>query len=133
MSHRASRIVPLLFDVVLVIIFAAIGRGSHAEALNPPGLLGTAWPFLVALALAWLVGRFWRPGRRPSRVAPEGVYVWIITVALGLTTRVLVAKDTAEVPFIMVATISLAVLLLGWRLIALLVRTAGNRSGPSGR
>ncbi|MGD7787779.1 DUF3054 domain-containing protein [Propionibacteriaceae bacterium Y1700] len=110
----------LLLDVVLVIVFAAVGRSSHAEALHPLGLLSTSWPFVVATLLAWLVGRFWRVDRRPYRVWPEGLVVWLITVVVGLGLRVL-SGDTAQLPFIIVATISLAVLLLGWRLVAQLV------------
>lgn len=110
----------LLLDVVLVIIFAAVGRSSHAEALHPLGLLSTAWPFVVATLLAWLVGRFWRVDRRPYRVWPEGLVVWLITVVVGLGLRVL-SGDTAQLPFIIVATISLALLLLGWRVVTQLV------------
>ncbi len=35
-------------DLVLVLVFAIIGRASHGEALTPVGILVTGWPFLVA-------------------------------------------------------------------------------------
>lgn len=42
----------LLADLVAVIVFAAIGRISHADAGSLTGLLGTALPFLVGVGAA---------------------------------------------------------------------------------
>ncbi|MFK3676540.1 DUF3054 domain-containing protein [Microbacterium sp. NPDC090218] len=109
----------VIVDIVLVLIFAAIGRASHEE--NPAGFLLTAWPFLIALLLGHLVAALLpaRP-RRPWSVL-WGAVVWIVTVAGGMLIRVL-SGDTAEVPFIIVATIVLGVFLVGWRAIAALLR-----------
>ncbi|GAA3931338.1 DUF3054 domain-containing protein [Microbacterium soli] len=109
----------LLVDAVLVLVFAVVGRASHGE--DPMGFPVTAWPFLIALlvghALAALVPmrprRPWSPG--------WGAIAWIVTVAGGMLLRV-VTGDTAETPFIVVATLVLGALLLGWRFAALLIR-----------
>lgn len=116
----------VIVDVVLVLVFAAIGRASHDE--NPAGFLLTAWPFLIALLVGHLVAAL-LPGRprRPWSLL-WGVVVWIVTVAGGMLIRVL-SGDTAEVPFIIVATIVLGVFLVGWRAItALLRRRRGTTS-----
>ena len=106
-------------DAVLVLVFALIGRASHNE--DPGGFLLTAWPFLVALVvghlLAWLVPA--RP-RRPWSIG-WGVIAWVVTVAGGMLLRI-ATGDTAETPFIIVASIVVGVFLLGWRLAAMLVR-----------
>ena len=38
-----------VIDAALVIVFAALGRASHAEQNPVVGALATAWPFLVGL------------------------------------------------------------------------------------
>ena len=109
----------LLVDAVLVLVFAAIGRASHQE--DPAGFLLTAWPFLVALLLGHAAALLLpaRP-RRPWSL-PWGAVVWVVTVVVGMLLRLL-SGDTAEVPFVIVATLVLGVFLLGWRGLAALVR-----------
>ena len=105
-----------------MLVFAAVGRSSHAEVVDAFGLLTTAAPFLLGLVVGWLVGRAWRA---PLRL-PVGVAVWVGTVVVGLVVR---AAFTHRLPltFVLVAAVSLALFLLGWRAIAQLVA----RSGPS--
>lgn len=118
----------LIVDALLVLVFAVIGRASHDE--DPGGFLLTAWPFLVALVVGHLVA-FLLPARprRPWSLA-WGAVVWVITVAGGMLLRV-ASGDTAQVPFIIVATIVLAVFLLGWRAVALLVRRRKPTAEPT--
>jgi len=122
-SPRRSPVLALVLDIVLVVVFAAIGRATHdGDVLGPfgSGPATTAWPFVVALLVGWLVTRAWR---LPLAVAKTGLPVWAITVALGMVLRALSGQGVA-VAFVIVATITLALLLLGWRGVARL----GTRS-----
>lgn len=111
-------------DIVLVVLFALSGRSSHQESLTAGGVFETAWPFLAALAVGWLVCRTWQ---QPLRLLPQGVCLWLITVAGGMALRI-ASGNTAELPFVIVATIVLAVFLLGHRFIAALVVRRTRRS-----
>ncbi|MHA0284998.1 DUF3054 domain-containing protein [Mycobacterium sp. C3-094] len=108
----------LAADVVCVLVFCAIGRRSHAEGLTVAGVAQTAWPFLAGTALGWVLARAWR---RPVALVPTGVVVWVATVIAGMLLRKISGQGTA-VSFIVVATLTTAALLLGWRAIARSVR-----------
>ncbi len=116
-------LLPAAMDVVLVLIFAASGRGSHHEGMTLAGLWETAWPFLAALALSWLAARVWL---RPSAILRSGLPVWIGTVALGMILRVLLTAGSAPIAFVVVASTVLGVFLLGWRAVWALIRRARN-------
>ncbi len=105
----------LLLDAISVVGFAASGRSQHGEASTLSGLWHTAWPFLVALALMWLVTLAWR---RPCAVLRTGLPVWLGTVAVGMLLRVLFTEGGAALPFVLVATGTLGLALMGWRLLA---------------
>jgi len=104
--------VALLLDVVLVLVFAAVGRASHEESSPVLGVLSTAWPFLVGTALGWLVVRVVR--RSWPLDVPPGVTVWFATLLVGMLLRHAVGSGTA-VSFVVVASVVLALFLLGWR------------------
>lgn len=106
-----SPVIAAAADVLAVLVFVAIGRASHAEALSIVGFLQTAWPFLAGLALGWLVMRAWRT---PADVRWTGLGVWVITVVVGLLLRV-VSGEGAPTGFVVVTTVVLGVFLLGWR------------------
>ncbi|TRW87867.1 DUF3054 domain-containing protein [Mycolicibacterium sp. 018/SC-01/001] len=113
--RRGSRApAALAADVVCVLVFCAIGRRSHAEGVTLAGVAQTAWPFLTGTALGWLLVRAWQ---RPIALLPTGVVVWVATVVVGMLARKASGQGTA-VSFIVVATLTTAALLLGWRAIA---------------
>lgn len=112
-----------LLDAAFVVAFAALGRGSHDREATLAGLFETAWPFLAGLALAWLVTLAWRS---PLAVRRTGLPVWIGTAGLGLLLRAAVGQGTA-LPFVIVATLTLCAMLIGWRLIAALMRALQAR------
>ncbi|ROR66614.1 DUF3054 domain-containing protein [Agrococcus jenensis] len=111
----------LVIDVVLVVAFAAVGRATHESGVlgeGGIGLLTTAWPFVVALGLGWLVSLAWR---RPFAPLRTGLPVWAVTLVGGMLLRALSGQGTA-VPFVIVATLTLLALLVGWRIVARAVR-----------
>jgi len=113
-----SRALPAVLDVALVVLFAAVGRRSHAEGVDVTGILRTAAPFLVGTAAGWLLASITLD--TTARTLAFGAVVVVCTVVLGMILRRLAGEGTAW-SFVLVATTVLAVLLLGWRLIARLV------------
>jgi len=99
-------------DAVCVLVFCAIGRRSHAEGITVAGVAETAWPFLAGTAIGWTVAKAWR---RPTTLAPTGIVVWLSTVIVGMALRKATSAGTAF-SFVVVASLSTAILLLGWRL-----------------
>ncbi|NUS91905.1 MAG: DUF3054 domain-containing protein [Nocardia sp.] len=111
--------VAIAVDLVLVVVFCAIGRRSHDEAVIT-GLLHTAWPFAAGLAVGWIaaVALARRTGGAGpfdgSRLWPTGVVIWLCTLVFGMLLRVVAGQGTAF-SFIVVAAVVLALFLLGWR------------------
>jgi Protein of unknown function (DUF3054) len=116
MTH--SRIPALAFaaDVVAVIVFAAVGRASHAESDDILGLLGTIAPFAAGLVASWAtpIVRAQPSGLRAGLAALAG------TAVLGLALR-FAFTDRLPLSFAVVTVVSLGVLMLGWRALSLLV------------
>jgi hypothetical protein len=119
--------VSAVLDLVMVLVFVAIGRTAHAHGLTAAGLASTAWPFLAALAGAWLI---LAAGRRDGVALSSGVVVWISTVTLGMAFRVVAGQGTA-VAFVFVALGFLGLTMLGWRVVALGIRR--RRVAPDAR
>ena len=118
-----------VIDVVLIVLFALIGRSSHGETNSALALWTTAYPFLAGWAVGYVTSGAWA---RPLRFWPTGVVVWILTVFIGLAIRVATGQGDVDgnplpISFVIVATIVLGVFLLGWRGIARLVLRGTRR------
>lgn len=100
----------LLLDAVLIVVFAAIGRANHGEAVS--GMLGTAWPFLLGAGAGWLL--VYQGSRRTAVEVGPGITVWACTLVVGMLLRAITGAGTAF-SFVVVATLVLGVLLVGWR------------------
>lgn len=107
----ARSVVAIAADLAAVVVFVLIGRRSHAESDTLTGLLHTAWPFLVGAVVGWLIARGWRA---PYSIRATGLIVWLVCVALGMVLRAMSGQGVA-VSFVIVATIVLGLLVLGWR------------------
>lgn len=116
--------VVLLVDMLLVTSFVAIGQREHTTQDGVLGLLATASPFLLGL----LVSSFALGRGRPQRwvqVWPAGIGVWLGTLAIGLVLRVMLDQGGAPLPFVLVASGTLAVFLLGRRALCRLLPRRG--------
>jgi uncharacterized membrane protein (Fun14 family) len=101
----------LTHDVVAVIVFVVAGRATHGIEDTVSGIVHTASPFLIALALGWMVTRAWRD---PASLK-VGAGVLATTVIVGMLLRRFVFDDGTQLSFVLVATAFLALFLLGWR------------------
>lgn len=97
----------LTYDIVVVFLFAAVGRLAHGEDLR---LLGaTAWPFVTAAIVGSLVST-WRGGPWWG----QGLTAWLVTTTIGLLLR-LVSGGSVQPAFALTTAAVLALLLIGWR------------------
>lgn len=123
LSHRAllrTSLLAFMLDGFFVVLFTVIGRGSHAREATVAGVWHTAWPFLAALVFMWAVSAAWR---RPLSLLSAGIPVWLGTAVLGLCFRVLFTDSTAAFAFSLVTVATLALFLLGWRIVARLLNS----------
>lgn len=105
--------IALLADVVLVVVFAVIGRASHDEGVSVAGIAHTAWPFLVGVVVGTLLVVAMK---NPPLSLVAGGLVWASTLVLGMLLRHLSGQGTAFA-FVIVAAIVLAVFLIGSRFV----------------
>lgn len=118
----------LAYDTALICIFAAIGRRSHAENGALLSVLTTAWPFLAGMATGWLISLF--ALRRTPLTVRDGIPVWLGAVTIGMALRGLTHAGTAF-SFIVVAALFLGVMLLGWRVVAMLISRRTLKPGAT--
>jgi FtsH-binding integral membrane protein len=116
----------LAADVICILVFAIVGRTSHAESSDLLGVLHTAWPFLAGYLVGLLLSRGWR---RPLS-QPVALSVWVATVVGGMALR-LVSGAGVALSFVVVTAVVLGVMLLGWRGVLSLVHRARSRAGHS--
>jgi hypothetical protein len=107
-------VVSFLVDVTCIVLFVILGRRNHHETGSfVEATLKVAAPFLIALAVGWVVARGWR---NPTGLGTVAV-VWVVTIALGMVLRNLVFDRGTASAFVIVAAVVTFVLLFGWRLL----------------
>lgn len=110
-ERPAAALAALTADIACLVVFATIGRRTHAEGLTLIGIADTAWPFVAGAVAGWLLVSGWR---RPTAIAPTGVTVWACTVVVAMMLRRVTGEGTA-LSFVVVASLVTGVLMLGWR------------------
>jgi hypothetical protein len=112
----------LNLDVLGVLVFVLVGRQNHDEGQSGRDVLITAAPFLIAMAVGWLLSKAWRtPASWKS-----GAVTWGTTVALGMLLRRFVFDKGTAATFIAVAMGFLALTMFTWRFV---LRTIHRRMG----
>lgn len=117
----------LVGDLLVVLLFVAIGMIQHGTPLTLQNVFLVGWPFALGVLLGHLAIRAWRA---PFRLWPHGVFVWAITVATTMALRTLFSAGT-EVSFIIVTAAVTGVLMLGWRAAALYFTRAERAPRPA--
>jgi hypothetical protein len=102
-------------DLTAVLLFVVLGRASHDEGTWLVEVAATAAPFLVGAVMGWMV--LLRLGWPPPAVS-SGLVVLGATVAIGMLVRNLVTGRAIPLSFVVVATLVLALLMLGWRAVS---------------
>jgi hypothetical protein len=92
-----------------------LGRSSHDEGNGVASVLNIAAPFLIGLAVGWLLTP--RTRTDPFAVA-TGVPVWLATVIIGVLLRWFAWDRGTALSFVIVAALFLGLLIVGWRVIA---------------
>lgn len=115
-SPPSSRLVvwSAVADVLFVVLFVVLGRSSHDEGGNAvTGTLKVAAPFLIALAVGWVVARAWKSPTSPT----TGIVIWVVTLVGGMVLRHFAFDRGTALPFIIVAGCFTLLFLVGWRFV----------------
>ena len=120
--RRFPWILAAVIDLVLIVVFAAIGMANHHGAILP-GLVIVAWPIVAGAAIGWL-GSLAR--KAPARPRRSGGPLWLLAVGAGMILRVLTGGGFAW-SFLIVTLLVLGAFLVGWRAIAALVARSRAR------
>lgn len=113
----------LIADVVAIAAFALFARIAHQSEDMPLTFLGwlnTLWPFLLGVAVSWIIivsARY-----EGSRLVPAGLLAWLLTVAVGLAIWSVRNGGAPHWSFILVATTVSGLLMMGWRAVAAFAR-----------
>jgi hypothetical protein len=115
-ASPSSRTVQLaaVIDILSILVFVMLGRKSHHEDGSfLSATLKVAAPFLIALAVGWVVARAWKA---PTSFA-TGITIWLVTIVGGMLLRHFVFSKSTATAFIVVASTFTLVFLVGWRMV----------------
>ena len=101
-------------DVASVLLFVVLGRSSHDDGNGLGAILNVAAPFLIGLAVGWVL----TPSARTQPFAwRTGVPVWGATVVIGVVLRWFAWDRGTALSFVIVAAAFLGLFLVGWRVV----------------
>ena len=104
----------VVIDALAVLVFVALGRQQHEESTGLTAILEIAAPFLLAVALGWIVARVWSD---PFSTR-TGLVVAAVVLVAGMVLRRTVFDRGTAAAFVIVAALVLGGLIVGWRAVA---------------
>lgn len=113
--------VPLaLGDIVAFLVFAAIGRASHAEAAGLDAIVQvaeTAAPFWLGwMIVAPLLGAYRSDViTAPRAMAGRTALAWLLAWPIGLVLRALIRQSGIPLIFALITGATVMLILLVWR------------------
>ncbi|MGV1003356.1 MAG: DUF3054 domain-containing protein [Candidatus Nanopelagicales bacterium] len=113
-----------IIDLLIVLAFIVGGRASHSDDPSGNSLIAVAVPYLVGLAVGWVV--LWRMGLRRAMTPAAGLLIAANTWAIGTLTRRFIFGGGTAFGFLLVSALFLFGLVIGWRVLAgMAARRAG--------
>lgn len=105
-----------VIDLLTVLAFVMAGRASHADDPSGSGFVAVAVPYLVGLAVGWVV--LWRMGLSRAMTPAAGLLIAANTWAIGTLARRFIFGGGTAFTFLLVSALFLFGVLIGWRLLA---------------
>lgn len=110
-TEARKAVLSFIADLVCIAAFVIIGTRNHNTDTDASSSLTVAAPFLLALFIAYLT---YAVSRRPWTIT-SGVYVWIITVTVGMIERSFLFDKGTAPTFVFVTAAFLFATMIGWR------------------
>lgn len=119
-----QRWVVMVGDFITILLFAALGRASHAKALSFPDIVMTASPFVLGWFVAAPLLGAYRPMAfdSPRQSIRATFLAWAAGIPLGLLLRAWLFKENVPLSFAIVTLMTTFVMLGIWRLLFLRIR-----------
>lgn len=102
-----------LVDIFALLVFALSARMAHG-GVTVTAVLNTFWPWALAALIGWAIVL----GLRIRNLWKEACTVWLTTVIAGMLIWAVVNAKFPHWSFLLVATLTSALFLFGWRAIA---------------
>lgn len=115
-----------VLDGLVVVGFAVIGREDHGFVSDFWDYARVAAPFLVGLAATIVILRAWRS----PLLLRTGLFLALGTLVLGMLLRRFVWDNGTATTFVLVSAGFFVAGMVGWRLVALGIRTLLARRTP---
>lgn len=116
--------VAVVVDVIALVVFFVMGIAAHRPTEG--GLLSAVSTTLLLIG-GWYAGTAaFGVYRRPAALAPAAL-AWFFGIPLALVLRTVVRQRPLDPTFVLVTWGLLFALLIGWRLVAAVVRIVRSR------